>query len=336
MKKILVLLFLFTASISTAEERPECVLDKEQATPFIATSHEVQKALDLFCQSPTKIYTTAEIDKITQPVIQSLENESAGLLKEYSWYLTPWLGSVWAENKSGKLSYPVKAYERVGNSPLIVFKNGSITVRELTFDNLGKCDQEVEGCNKKFKAATYLLNKMVAPFQLEKLKIVRQHVIELDTSWDKFVKDARSQTLLDIFATTWFYDLTEDSDDTLSPPPSRQWFLLHPTIIIENVQAAIDGEQLQEGIAVEVLGINWWEDKSSPIRIPFGISGVVSYSDIPGVEDIGYGLMLYFDNKYSFGVTDHRGDIGVFVTADLLKFIGDQKGQLDSWKKFLP
>ena len=159
----------------------------------------------------------------------------------------------------------------------------------------------------------------------KKVKLLKNH-------WDYYFEEARSQTLLDSILTTY---MEKDylSQDRLVSPMEKQWFLVHPSIVIENVRDAIDGEQDQVGLAIEWIGVNWWDEETSPIGYPFGVSIASIYSDRPGVDDVGHGLMFTFDNSISVGWADHGGDNGFYVTVDFLSLVSEKKGRWEDYKK---
>jgi len=41
--------------------------------------------------------------------------------------------------------------------------------------------------------------------------------------------------------------------DRLVGPPDRQWFVLHPNVVIENIAAAPDNDQLGGAVMIEPL-----------------------------------------------------------------------------------
>lgn len=331
MRYLLVYILLVTATLLHAETPAECVVEENRAKPFIKTYHEVKKVVQTLCGSANPVFSTAEIEQISKTALTMARQESSEILQAYAFYVQPWFEQVWIEAPdTKKLIFPERNYKFVGSKGL--FRSGSLTVNRISEGELNKCDNEIKDCDKKFEALAYLLNAMTKPLRIQKLKVVRQHLIEVDATWDRFVTDARSQTFSDIWATTWFYEKPSSFDEKLNPPPSVQVFLFHPSIIIENVKAAIDGEQLKEGIAIEVLGFNWWDKTTSPCNIACGASFTMTYSDRPGVKDEGYGLMFHIDNKYSFGFSKHGDDTGYYVTIDLLKFLEDKKSQLTAWK----
>lgn len=159
------------------------------------------------------------------------------------------------------------------------------------------------------------------------LPLVKFH----DQSWTEFYTKSRSQTFTDLLLQTYF-----DKERLIKPefvsPSEKQYFMLHPSVVVENVSDALDGQQVTEGLALEWIGINWWRQCPLLIGIACGVSVISLFSDRAGVDDFGHGIMLHFANKYSIGFTDHNGSEGVFITADLLKAFENKNERLQAWK----
>lgn len=144
--------------------------------------------------------------------------------------------------------------------------------------------------------------------------------------WDKYFVDSRSQAPWELGLNTWLYK-DELTQNKFVLPPSYQLALLHPSVVFEYVADAVDGDQGREALAMEWIGINWWN-----LKVPLGISLVTSYSDRSSVNDVGYGVMIHINNDYSIGVTDHDGDTGIFATIDLLKLIQGKEKRVNAYK----
>tara|TARA_R110002167_G_scaffold184811_5_gene385353 strand:- start:472 stop:1506 length:1035 start_codon:yes stop_codon:yes gene_type:complete len=159
-------------------------------------------------------------------------------------------------------------------------------------------------------------------------------VVENNRQWKVFLEDAREQTYFDIVATTLiykvFYKNPEGNDFNL--PPNEQYFFMRPNIVIENVRAAADGQELKESIALEVLGVNWWK-KDACGFFSCGVSVTLNYADRASLESTGWGFMFHIDNTYSLGVSKYGGDTGVYFTIDLLQLFKDKKATYDNYTK---
>jgi hypothetical protein len=120
-------------------------------------------------------------------------------------------------------------------------------------------------------------------------------------------------------------------------PPKTQWFLLHPAVGVEFASGALDGDQLQPMLYIEVVGANRWNDEQRWIDVPVlrylsGASVIASYADRAGVKDTGYGLILTFGNVYSIGAARYGEETGVFLSLDLANLFREK--YKDKYEKF--
>ncbi|MEO1245636.1 MAG: hypothetical protein AAFX56_08110 [Pseudomonadota bacterium] len=157
--------------------------------------------------------------------------------------------------------------------------------------------------------------------------VVIQEISALRQQWEPFLDTMRGQTALELAVNGWVYKNRETAD--FSAPPSKQWILLHPVLLVENVNAAIDGQNTQEAIGVELLGLNWWQQDSW--YVPSGGSVLAVYSDRQDVNDWGYGVALHFKSVYTIGYTHRSGDDGVFVSLDLLKLFQNKNAAFKAY-----
>lgn len=144
--------------------------------------------------------------------------------------------------------------------------------------------------------------------------------------WGDYFTKARSQTFIELGMNTWLYR-NEVNKNEFVKPPSYQLILFHPSVAIEYVSDAIDGEQQKGVLMMEWFGINWWN-----WDVPLGVSFISSYTDRSSVDDDGYGAMIHLYNNYSIGYTNRGGVKGVIFTVDLLKLFEDKKSNLDNYK----
>lgn len=177
------------------------------------------------------------------------------------------------------------------------------------------------------------LRDAIAPYKLNAASFTAHetHVqlLALAEDWDRYFEQGRPQTFADICVTT-VMERRHFQTDHLVGPPSRQWFVLHPNVVIENVNAAPDGSQLKGAIAMEWFGVNWWN-----LKVPLGISLCSLYSDRKDVDDLGHGVMVYVANKFCLGWVNHGGDQGFFVSMDLLRLVDSKKSKLDAFRSQL-
>lgn len=195
-----------------------------------------------------------------------------------------------------------------------------------------ECNQaDLPSCKDLFESLETAIEQYKKPYSSLSGTDLSRRTAVLSAEWNRYLEVARSQTLLDALLTTTL-ELDHLSQNRLVGPMQRQWFAIHPSIVIENVSDAADGDQLVEALAIEWIGVNWWNKKTSPIGYPIGISLASIYSDRSTVDDDGHGLMIHIDNSISIGWVNHGGDDGVFVTVDFLNLFAKKKKRWNEYR----
>lgn len=163
-----------------------------------------------------------------------------------------------------------------------------------------------------------------------------------DALWNRYLYDSKPMLPFDLALTDLFERQWSKSDqypDGFREPPVRQWFLLHPSVAMEYVSAAEDGQQLKPILIVELIGVNYWDNMRRPINVPLlrtfsGASLIVSYADRAGLKDTGVGALFTFDNVYSIGVTRYDSETGVSISLDLANLYREKyKSQYEAWQR---
>ena len=147
----------------------------------------------------------------------------------------------------------------------------------------------------------------------------------LASRWDEFLELSKSQTALEVVLTTWWHR-NHFKEDHIVGPPDSQVIALHPRLIFAYIDKAADGSNADIGLAVEWLGLNYWDWK-----VPFGFSVTSTYMDRADLDDVGHGVMLHFYNHYSIGWSDHGDKNAVYFSLDLLKLFQGKKQQYASY-----
>lgn len=190
--------------------------------------------------------------------------------------------------------------------------------------------KEDNNCRQAVDATSRVLQAIFMP--LRDAPIDRLRSVDIfNKAWDEYFTTAREQTYFDIAATQLLYSVFVEENHEFVGPPNFQVFFMRPNIVVENVGAAVDGDEISEALALELFGINFWQEDSCGF-FSCGVSLTLNYADRAGVKSSGYGLMFHIENKYSIGVTKHGDDNGIFVTVDLLKFFQDKKETLKRFR----
>lgn len=152
----------------------------------------------------------------------------------------------------------------------------------------------------------------------------------LETRWNSFYEESKSQMFWEMIANGALFQRNNKAYQ-FSEPPSWQLVLMHPSVVVENVEDAIDGDQFKEALMLEAIGVDWWQQDKW--YLPSGGALIAVYSDRLDVDDWGYGVALNFRSKFTIGVAEHGDDRGVFMTIDLMKLIQDKKKTIDNYRE---
>ena len=148
---------------------------------------------------------------------------------------------------------------------------------------------------------------------------------DLSRQWDRFLEASKSQTFLEVMATT-FVNRSHFKKNFLVGPPKYQVIALHPELIYAHIKGGSDGASDNMGLAIEWFGVNAWDWK-----VPFGISFASTYIDSASIKNKGNGIMLHFYNHYSLGWSKHGSENVYYVTIDLFKMYEDKRSQYQSY-----
>jgi hypothetical protein len=148
--------------------------------------------------------------------------------------------------------------------------------------------------------------------------------IVLDRKWTAYFEEARSQYPWELAFNGWRMGRHDDRPVSngnrlgFREVPQDQWILVHPSVALEYVSAAPDGQQLKPAVLMEVVGYNRWKYRpDGSMGGALGVSAIALFADRGEVRDLGYGLMVNIDQVYSIGVTRHDSDTGYVISGDV-------------------
>ncbi|MBR7800920.1 hypothetical protein [Undibacterium fentianense] len=197
----------------------------------------------------------------------------------------------------------------------------------------------IASTSNKIKCSALLhdFSKAIAPYQTTLIKLssglVVQELEKVEKDWDNYWKNARALSFLDLALTSFIEHESSTMATSLTGPPARQWFVLHPNIVFEHVSGAPNGQRTKEALSIEWIGVNFWKKNGG--RIPLGLSLTSLYSDRADLKSVGHGVTIYVDNKYALGVTRRDGKTGIFFSVDLLKALDNSKEKVLQLKNAL-
>jgi len=185
---------------------------------------------------------------------------------------------------------------------------------------------------KALMLAWRLADDASTPLSLQVIGSVGDQVAKKSALWDRYLYQSKPMLPLDHIATDLLDGRWETSDqypDGVREPPKTQYFLLHPSVAVEHLNAATDGQQFKPVLVLEVLGANRWREDQRWLDVPVlrslsGAALAVSYADRAGVQDTGAGVLLTFNNAYQFGVMRYDGKTGLLFSIDLANLWRDK------------
>lgn len=190
---------------------------------------------------------------------------------------------------------------------------------------------------------TELTRSTIASYKRNKIDEYTANLVMIDDAWTQYATEARSQFVWELWANGHLFEnginakRDEKTDPLLESPPDWQLILAHPGVAVEYVDDANSGSKFEPALLVEWVGINWlrWNQKDTKngrryfMNNPVGVSFITTFSDRNGADNVGYGLMGHFRNRYSLGVTSHDGDIGVSLSLNLLSFFQSKSAKIE-------
>ncbi len=212
---------------------------------------------------------------------------------------------------------------------------GAITLNGISITNLAKFNSycgtsdDQKKCErlKNTVALIGAMNFVISPYHQKFngpiLDNVGDQLEQYISVWDTYFEERKPQL-------PWEMLINQISNrdvraaDYFAMPPEGDWILFHPSIVYSSVSGAKSGQEKELSLALEILGYNWWRNKSLS-----GFSVVAVTSDREGISDDGYGLMFHFGSRYSLGWTKYNKEEGWFVSMDLLGAAQNKKTELN-------
>ena len=186
--------------------------------------------------------------------------------------------------------------------------------------------------NMAFLYAHWLSKRTVAD--------VYEQVAQKYADWETFSFNSKAMLPWDMAFTELVNPgkFSEEPDDGFIAPPNTQYFLFHPGIGYAINDNEPEGERDSAALYVEI-GFNRWRENDG-IDLGLGrlsgasIIGVIA--DTIATEEVGYGLMLTFDNVYQVSMNKHSGDYSLMLGFNLYNLWEEKyKAEVIKWKNQL-
>jgi len=341
LKYFIVFAFALVFAVNHSRLSAEVICDNFSPEPvYFKSLYQKGKSLGKeiclsFGKDINSTHVLLQYEEFAESAIQAVSTEFAGisfkadLIAQMTHFLTLAKKGV---DKSVLPTFRLAADTSDLDSTGLIFQFTDWDTQGIAEVEAVECNTSAERtCKALLESLAIAINQYKEPYVKFSALDFTKKVSVLNTLWDSYFEKSRSQTLLDAVLTT---TMEEDylAQDRLVGPMQKQWFLVHPSIVVENVSAAAEGNQTKQALAIEWIGVNWWNKQSSPIGYPFGVSLASIYSDRAGVDDSGHGVMFTFNNSFSIGWADHGGDNGVYVTVDFLNLFAEKKARWNDYR----
>ena len=345
-----ILLFLSQSVVGNEDKQCQFIDSEAYSSSFVEIKNKAIKTSERLCaEFKSLAKSDREIDKILEDFIDSYEprllakfpeSDFPGIT-EFLRNTRSYLGNdTLASKKISDFEVRRQTRDKDGIAAgSVIFYYAELSLNKLVvapdrdelcksrFINMENCLAVFNDLARGLNAYRQSYVNFVTTNNLEELSVIQEN-------WDNFAINARSQTILDIFVTSWIHE-DHYSQKKLVSPASTQYFLLHPSIVYEHMDDAVAGERDEPAIALELFGINCWD-----CSLPIGISAAWIYTDRINTEDSlsKYSLMFHLKNQYSFGYTwrnDDDGGDGFYLSVDLLKALESKDQLLKDYKSKL-
>ncbi|MBF0357995.1 MAG: hypothetical protein HQL70_05260 [Magnetococcales bacterium] len=317
----------FDQDVVTKAIRKEMTRWESEKLPVEKRYEEFRKQLDILIDATKKI--ASQYSPAPRPLHDLIKNLNK--LKKQTATLEGLKGDVLGY---GNWAYDIEAYEVKGTDIYIatLFADQMCQQNAVLKQPLNKypapCQQGYK-VGKEIIRIAKIAENLIANIRGD-LTNYLQNLTKVQTQWEQYANEARFQFLPELFVNSIFIGAVEDENNSnFQAPPSQQIIFLHPSAAVEYVNGADNGSSLELAMMMEWLGYNQWKwEDDGKIGFSLGFSLVSSISDRAGTKKIGHGGVLHINNDYSFGVTSHGGDVGVFFSIDMAKWIYDKDQSL--------
>lgn len=340
----LLLVALWQPPIVLAEEQPsiDCTVKPYQGKLFTKLYETTEKTAKTFCKELIRsrvdrnVVDDAFIGSILQDFAavseQSLDDLALKNSADYTDQFNA-LKRTFGDFDFGNMVMPeFKVQSAITGGTQGFFEPLEENTARFTINEVAQCGTISPGssCKEIFRDFGLAFNPYRSAY--DNVNDNTKQLTAMGKRWDEFLEVSKSQTVVEVFLTTWAQS-GHFKKNHLVGPPSYQVIALHPHLVYNSMNKAPEGSKQQLGLAVEWLGVNFWDLSLGKFHLPLGISFASTYVDRANAKDVGHGAMLHIYNHYSVGFARHDDKNSVYITVDLLKMFEDKKAKYDKYVK---
>jgi len=199
--------------------------------------------------------------------------------------------------------------------------------------------REAIALSGSFMRTSIAMIQVIAAFNEPTIAANEEFLSMRDREWDAYFNEVSVQYPWELYINSKrFSRKNRDDLDGFPRAPNSRWIVLHPSVGFEHIDTPVGSSSTGAAVFVEVAGYERWSWRDGSAWNRWGLSGVVSFANIPGMDEVGYGVLLHTPiQSISFGAVWRDGDAGsetgIVANFDLAALI-QQYEEIDL-KKFL-
>ena len=204
----------------------------------------------------------------------------------------------------------------------VVDSNGAIAISNINLSTYlaQECATDVSGtdCHAaialsgSFMRTSLAMDQVIVAFNLPMIEANAVYLSQRDREWDAYFNVVSVQFPWELGVNSWRFTRANKAQLGNFPrAPNSKFVVLHPSLGFEHGDAISGGTSTNAAVFLEVFGYERWRWRDGNARNRWGISAIASYADIPGMDSVGYGLLLHTPIKnIAIGAVRRDGDAG--------------------------
>jgi hypothetical protein len=175
-----------------------------------------------------------------------------------------------------------------------------------------RCRSAVEIAAKIERSSEAMFQTIVA----HRMPIIEANAVFLttrDKEWDSYFNEVSVQYPWELALNGWRFqkDISREERAGFPRAPEQKLIALHPSPAFEYAEAIGGEHSTQAAVVVELLGYERWRWREGKAANRVGVSLAASFTDVPGADAVGYGIVLHTPfRNVSIGAVWRDGDDG--------------------------
>jgi len=182
-----------------------------------------------------------------------------------------------------------------------------------------------------FMRTSIAMNQAIVAFRLPTIEANAEFLSMRDKEWDAYFNTVSVQFPWELgINSRRFTKANKDQLGNFPRAPNSKFIVLHPSLGFEHIETPLGEKSTSAAVFLELFGYERWQWRDGSARNRWGLSAVASYANIPGMDSVGYGFLLYTPIKnITIGAVRRDGDAGsetgIVLNINLATLLEDYK-----------